>query len=171
MLVYIDDIIIYLETWEDHVQYIDRVLSKCTRINLEVSLKKCNFGQQELLALGHKASGLRLAMAQNKVEEVLLKPVPKNFKQMQYFLGFSSYCRNYIRNFAHITTSLYKLGSKYVVFEITKERRDSYERIKHELKNTPVLSSPDFQLPFKLYIDEACSQGLGAALHQTNGRW
>ncbi|MBW0568819.1 hypothetical protein O181_108534 [Austropuccinia psidii MF-1] len=66
MVVYIDDIIIYSETWEDHVQYIDRVLSKCTPINLKISLKKCNFGQQELLALGHKVSGLSLEIDQNK---------------------------------------------------------------------------------------------------------
>ncbi|MBW0552545.1 hypothetical protein O181_092260 [Austropuccinia psidii MF-1] len=60
MVVNIDDIIIYLETWGDHVQYIYRVLSKCTPINLKTSLKKCNFGQQELLALRHKVSGLSL---------------------------------------------------------------------------------------------------------------
>ncbi|MBW0541498.1 hypothetical protein O181_081213, partial [Austropuccinia psidii MF-1] len=53
MVVYIDEIIIYSETWEEHVQYIERVLSKCTPINLKISLKKCNFGQQKLLALGH----------------------------------------------------------------------------------------------------------------------
>ncbi|MBW0505830.1 hypothetical protein O181_045545 [Austropuccinia psidii MF-1] len=51
-------------------------------------------------------------------------------------------------------------------FEITKERRDAYERIKHELENAPVLSLAEFGLPFKLYIDAACSQGLGAALNQ-----
>ncbi|MBW0519651.1 hypothetical protein O181_059366 [Austropuccinia psidii MF-1] len=43
---------------------------------------------------------------------------------------------------------------------------DAYERIKHELTNAPVLILPDFELPFKLYIDAACSQGLGAALHK-----
>ncbi|MBW0576001.1 hypothetical protein O181_115716 [Austropuccinia psidii MF-1] len=85
---------------------------------------------------------------------------------MQYFLGFASYYRNHIKNFAHITSSLYKLCSKDVVFEITKERRDAYERIKYELTNAPVLILPDFELPFKLYIDAPCSQGLGAALHQ-----
>ncbi|MBW0466352.1 hypothetical protein O181_006067 [Austropuccinia psidii MF-1] len=69
-------------------------------------------------------------------------------------------------NFANITSSLYKSCSKDVDFEITKERRDAYERIKYELKNAPVLILPDFELPFKLYIDAACSQGLGAALHQ-----
>ncbi|MBW0497962.1 hypothetical protein O181_037677, partial [Austropuccinia psidii MF-1] len=46
------------------------------------------------------------------------------------------------------------------------EGRDAYERIKNELKNEPVLILPDFELPFKLHIDSACSQGLGAAFHQ-----
>ncbi|MBW0522585.1 hypothetical protein O181_062300 [Austropuccinia psidii MF-1] len=166
MVVYIDDIIIYSETWEDHVQYIDRVLSKFTPINLKISLKKCNFGQQELLALGHKVSVLSLAIDQNKVAAVLQKPVPKSIKEIKSFLGLASYYRNHIKSFAHITSSLYKLCSKDVVFEITKERRDAYERIKYELTNAPVLILPDFELPFKLYIDAACSQGLGAALHQ-----
>ncbi|MBW0514338.1 hypothetical protein O181_054053 [Austropuccinia psidii MF-1] len=85
---------------------------------------------------------------------------------MQYFLGFSTYYRNHIKNFAHITSSLYKLCSKDVFFEITKERRDAYERIKHELTNAPMLILPDFELPFKLYIDSASSQVLGEALHQ-----
>ncbi|MBW0512176.1 hypothetical protein O181_051891 [Austropuccinia psidii MF-1] len=70
------------------------------------------------------------------------------------------------KTFAHITSSLYKLFSKDEVFEITKERRDAYERIKYELTNAPVLILPDFELPLKLYIQEQCSQGLGAALYQ-----
>ncbi|MBW0525598.1 hypothetical protein O181_065313 [Austropuccinia psidii MF-1] len=150
ILVYIDDIIIYSGTWEDHVQYIDRVLSKFIPMNLKISLKKCNFGEQELLALGHKVSGLSLAIDQNKVAAVLQKPVPRNIKEMQSFLGFASHYRNHIKMFAHITSSLYKLCSKDVVFEITKERRDAYERIKYELTNAPVLILPDFELTLKL---------------------
>ncbi|MBW0508683.1 hypothetical protein O181_048398 [Austropuccinia psidii MF-1] len=165
MVVYIDDILIYSETWEDHVQYIDRVLSKCTPNNLKISLKKCNFGQ-ELLALLHKVSGLSLAIDQHKVAAVLQKPVPKNITEMKSLLGFASYYRNHIKTLSHITSSLYKLCSKDVVFEITKERRDAYERIKNELTNAPFLILPDFELPFKLYIEAACSQGLGEALHQ-----
>ncbi|MBW0527887.1 hypothetical protein O181_067602 [Austropuccinia psidii MF-1] len=72
MVVYIDDILIYSVTWEDNVPYLDRVL--------KISLKNFSFGQQELLALGHKVSGLSLAIDQNKVAELLLKPVPKNSK-------------------------------------------------------------------------------------------
>ncbi|MBW0521262.1 hypothetical protein O181_060977 [Austropuccinia psidii MF-1] len=161
MVVYDDEVIIYSETWEDHVQYIDRVLSKCTPIKLKISLKKCNFGQQELLTPGHKVSGISLAIYQNKVAEVLQKPVPQNIKEMQSFLGFASYYRNHFKKFAHINSSPYKVCSKDVVFEITKERRDAYESIKHKLTNTPVLILPAFELPSKLYIDAACSQGLG----------
>ncbi|MBW0514791.1 hypothetical protein O181_054506 [Austropuccinia psidii MF-1] len=149
MVVYIDEIIIYSETWEDHVQYIRKVPSKCTPINLKILLKKCNCGQKELLELGHKVSGLSLAIDQNKVATVLQKPVLKQIKEMQYFYG-----------------SIYKLCLKDVVFEITKERRNAYERIKHELTNAPVLILPEFELPFKLYINAACSKGLGEALHQ-----
>ncbi|MBW0588753.1 hypothetical protein O181_128468 [Austropuccinia psidii MF-1] len=85
---------------------------------------------------------------------------------MPSFLGFSSYYRKHIKNLAYIASSLYKLCSKDVVFEITKERRDAYERIKYELTNKRVLILPDFELPFKLYIDVECNQGSGAALHQ-----
>ncbi|MBW0469562.1 hypothetical protein O181_009277 [Austropuccinia psidii MF-1] len=102
----------------------------------------------------------------NKLAAVLQQPVPKNIKAMQSFLGFSSYYRNHIKNFAHINSILYNLCSKDVVFKITNERRDAYERIKHELTNSPVLILPDFELPFKLYIDGECIQGLGSALHQ-----
>ncbi|MBW0552394.1 hypothetical protein O181_092109 [Austropuccinia psidii MF-1] len=166
MVVYIDEIIIYPDTWEEHVKYIDRVLRKCTPINQKISLKNFNFGQQELLALGQKVSGLSLAIDQNTVAAVLLKPVQKKIKEMQSFLGFASYYKIHMRNFAHITSSLYKLCSKDVVFEITKERRDAYERIKHELTNSFLLVLRYFELPFKSYIDAACSQVLVGALHQ-----
>ena len=125
MVVYIDDINIYSETWEDHVQYIDTVLIKCTPINLTTLLKKCNFGQQELLALAHKVSGLALEIDQNKSAAVLQNPVPRNIKEMHSFLGFASYYRSHIQSFAYITRILYKLCSKDVVFEITKEIRDA----------------------------------------------
>ncbi|MBW0552565.1 hypothetical protein O181_092280 [Austropuccinia psidii MF-1] len=132
----------------------------------EVHVQSTIFGQQELLALGNKVSGLSLAIDQNKLEAILQRLVPKDIKDMPYFLGFSSYYRNHIKNVSHISSSLYRLCSTYVVFEITKERIDAYERIKNELTNAPVLILPDFELPFELYIASSCSQRLGAALHQ-----
>ncbi|MBW0491009.1 hypothetical protein O181_030724 [Austropuccinia psidii MF-1] len=117
MVVHIDDIIIYSETWEDYLKYIDRLLSKCTPNTLKILLKKCNFGQQELLALGHKVSGLILAIDQDQVAAVLQKPGPRNIIDMQSFLAFASYYRNHIKHFAQITGILYNLCSKDEVFE------------------------------------------------------
>ncbi|MBW0505346.1 hypothetical protein O181_045061 [Austropuccinia psidii MF-1] len=84
---------------------------------------------------------------------------------MQNFLVFASYYLNHIENISYIASSLYKLCSKDVVLEITTERRDAYERMKYELTIAPVLILTDFELSFKLYIDAACRQGLGEALH------
>ncbi|MBW0553856.1 hypothetical protein O181_093571 [Austropuccinia psidii MF-1] len=107
-----------------------------------------------------------MAIDQRNVASVLKRPVPRNIKEMQSFLGFSSYYINHIKLFAHISSTLYNLCSKEVVFETTKEGRDAYERIKYELTNAPVHILHDFELPFKLYIDAECSQVLGAAVHQ-----
>ncbi|MBW0496909.1 hypothetical protein O181_036624 [Austropuccinia psidii MF-1] len=150
MLVNIDDIIIYSGTWEDHVWYIDRFLSRFKPINMKISLKKCNFVQQEFLALGHNASGLSLAINKNKVIALLQTPVPNNIKEMQSFLGFGSYYRDHIKHFAHIISSLYRLCLKDVGFEITKERKDAYDGIKHQVTNALVHILPDFEIPFKL---------------------
>ncbi|MBW0478304.1 hypothetical protein O181_018019 [Austropuccinia psidii MF-1] len=136
---YIDDIIIYSETWEYYLQYIDGVL---------------------ILALGHKISGLSLDIDQKNKSEALWKPGPNNIKEMQSFLGLARYYISHIQNLSHRSSTPYRLCSKDVVFKITKEIRDSYESIKHEINNEPVLMPPDFELPFKLYIDAACIQGL-----------
>ncbi|MBW0470109.1 hypothetical protein O181_009824 [Austropuccinia psidii MF-1] len=166
MVLYIDYLIIYSETWEYHVQYIDRVPSKFTPINLKIPLKKCDSGQQQLLALGHKVSCLSFSIDQNKVAEVVQNTVPKSIKYIQCFLGLASYYRVHIKAFAHITRSLYKFCSKNIVFGITKERRDENERIKNEITNAPILMLYEFELPLKLSIGASCSQGLWEALHQ-----
>ncbi|MBW0472108.1 hypothetical protein O181_011823 [Austropuccinia psidii MF-1] len=101
-----------------------------------------------------------------------IKNAPTHFQRMmntvfqEEILEGWIYYRSHIKKLSHITSGLYRLCSKYLVFQITKEHRDAYEMIKYELTNAPVLIFPDFKLPFRLYIDAECSQGLGAALHQ-----
>ncbi|MBW0469329.1 hypothetical protein O181_009044 [Austropuccinia psidii MF-1] len=89
-----------------------------------------------------------------------------DFRALNSYTKHESYQRSHIKRFAPIADSLYKLCSKDVAFEITKERRDAYDRMKHELSNEPVPILPEFELPFKLYIYSAYSRGLGAALEQ-----
>ncbi|KAI7954398.1 hypothetical protein MJO28_004798 [Puccinia striiformis f. sp. tritici] len=165
MMVYIDDILIYSDDWDTHVQKIKTVLSTATATGLKMSIKKCNFGYGELKALGHIVSGLSLAIDQNKVAAVLLKPMPQTITEMQSFLGFCSYYRQYIENFALKTKSLYELCTKDTIYEMTHDRVVRFEELRIAMTSAPVLAQPDYDKPFILYID-ACLDGLGAALHQ-----
>ncbi|MBW0466147.1 hypothetical protein O181_005862 [Austropuccinia psidii MF-1] len=85
---------------------------------------------------------------------------------MKSFLRFSGYYRQHLNDFARIAKSLYKLCDQQTVYEMTEERVKAYEELKKVLTNAPFLPIPDWKPPFKIYID-ACGEGLGAALHQT----
>ncbi|MBW0517906.1 hypothetical protein O181_057621 [Austropuccinia psidii MF-1] len=86
LIIYIDDIIIFSETWDSHLSKLERVLQKIVQVNMKFSLKKCHFSYSELKALGHAVSGLRLGIDKNKVAEVLSKQIPQTKKEMQSFL-------------------------------------------------------------------------------------
>ncbi|MBW0541410.1 hypothetical protein O181_081125 [Austropuccinia psidii MF-1] len=137
-IIYIDDIIVFSETWDSHLTRLERVLQKIVQLKMKISLKKCHFAYNELKSLGHVVSGLR----------------------------FSGYYRQHIKDFARISNSFYNLCDQQTVYETTEERVKAYEELKISLTNAPFLLIPNWKLPFKLYID-ACGEGLGAALHQT----
>ncbi|MBW0529877.1 hypothetical protein O181_069592 [Austropuccinia psidii MF-1] len=109
LIIYIDDIIIFSETWDSHLSRLERVLQKIVQVNKKISLKNCHFAYSELKALGHVVSGLSLGIDKNKVAAVLLKPMPQTKKEMQSFLGFAGYYKQNIKYFARIDKSLYKL--------------------------------------------------------------
>ncbi|MBW0511206.1 hypothetical protein O181_050921 [Austropuccinia psidii MF-1] len=165
IIIYIDDIIIFSNSWSLHLEILPQVLDKATRVNMKISLKKCNFGFEELKSLGHIVSGLSLGIDKNEVAAVLLKPIPQNKKEMMSFIGFSSYYRQHLKDFAILAKSFYRICDQQTVFEITQERIKAYEKIRKALTEAPLLLMPDCNIPFKLYID-ACGEGLGAALHQ-----
>ncbi|MBW0497395.1 hypothetical protein O181_037110 [Austropuccinia psidii MF-1] len=79
-IIYIDYIIICSDSCSFHLERFSRVLDKATGVNMKISLKKCNFGFEELKALGHIVSGSSLGIEKNKVAAVLLKPIPQNKK-------------------------------------------------------------------------------------------
>ncbi|MBW0545346.1 hypothetical protein O181_085061 [Austropuccinia psidii MF-1] len=82
-----------------------------------------------------------------------------------YFLGFASYYRQQLKDFAIHARSLYRICDQQTVFEMTQERIQAYEKIRYALTNALLLMIPYWKLCFKLYID-ACGEDLGAALHQ-----
>ncbi|MBW0539167.1 hypothetical protein O181_078882 [Austropuccinia psidii MF-1] len=92
--------------------------------------------------------------------------MPETKKEMQSSQGFAGYFRQRIKDFAKISKSLYKVCDQQTVYEMTQERVKAYEELQNSLTNAPFLFMPYCKLPFKLYID-ACGEGLGADLHQT----
>ncbi|MBW0461197.1 hypothetical protein O181_000912 [Austropuccinia psidii MF-1] len=165
LIIYIHDIIICSNSWSLHLERLARVLHKIADVNMKISLKKCNFGFAELKSLGNIASGLSLGIDKNKVAAVLLQPIPQNKKEMMSFILFSSYYRQYLKDFANLGKSLYRICDKQKVFKMTQERMKAYEKIRKALTEAPLLLMPDWNIPFKLYIDE-CGDGLSTALHQ-----
>ncbi|MBW0560368.1 hypothetical protein O181_100083 [Austropuccinia psidii MF-1] len=166
VIIYIDDIIVFSETWDNHLSRLERVFQRIVQVNMKISLKKCHFAYSELKALRHVVSALCLGIDKTKVAAVLLKAIPQTKKEMQSSLGFSGYYRQHIKDFARISKSLYKLCDQQTVYEMTEERVKAYEEMKNFLTNAPFLLIPDWKLAFKLYIDEY-GEGLGDALHQT----
>ncbi|MBW0564799.1 hypothetical protein O181_104514 [Austropuccinia psidii MF-1] len=164
-IIYIDDIVICSDSWSLHLERLAGVLDKVAEVNMKISLKKCNFGFEELKALGHIFSGLSLGVDKNKVAVVLLKPIPQNEKEIMSFLGFPSYYRKHLKDFAILAKSLYRICDQQTVFEMTQERIKAYEKIRKPLKEAPLLLMPDWDIPFKLFID-GCQDGLWTALHQ-----
>ncbi|MBW0534824.1 hypothetical protein O181_074539 [Austropuccinia psidii MF-1] len=109
LIIYIDDITVFSETCEDHLTKLEKLLQKIVQVKMKITLKKFHFAYSELKALGNVVSGLRLCIENNKVEAVLLKPMPQTKKKIQSFLGFSGYHIQHIKDFAKIARSLCKL--------------------------------------------------------------
>ncbi|MBW0576694.1 hypothetical protein O181_116409 [Austropuccinia psidii MF-1] len=82
-----------------------------------------------------------------------------------FFLGFPSYYRQQLKDYAILAKSLYRIPDQQTIFEMTQERSKAYEKIRKALTEAPLLLMPDLNIPSKLYID-ACGDGLGSALHQ-----
>ncbi|MBW0565108.1 hypothetical protein O181_104823 [Austropuccinia psidii MF-1] len=165
LIIYIYDIIIRSETWQLNLERLSLVLKKIIQVNMKISLKECDFGLHELNALGHVVSRLSLGIDKNKVAAVLLTQMPQHKKEMMSLLGFASYYRKHLKDFAIHARLLYRICDQQTVFEMTRERIQAYDKIKYALTNAPLLWMPDWKLAFKLYID-AWGEGLGAALHQ-----
>ncbi|MBW0563610.1 hypothetical protein O181_103325 [Austropuccinia psidii MF-1] len=163
LIIYIDDIIKCSDSWPLILERLARVPQKVSEVNLKILLKECNFGFEELKALGHVVSGLNLGIDKNKVASMLLKPIPKNKRSMMPFLGFANYSRQQLKYLAILAKSLYKICDQQTVFGMTQERIQSYEKIRRGLTEAPILLIPDWNIPFKLYV-EAFGDGLGAGL-------
>ena len=110
--VYIDDIVIFSETVDDHLDHLDQVFKAVTKTGITLVTTKCHFAYQSLLLLGQKVSRLGLSMHMEKVSTILNLEAPKNIHDLQIFLGMMVYFSAYIPFYTWIAAPLFNLLKK-----------------------------------------------------------
>jgi hypothetical protein len=165
VVVFIDDILMYSKSMEEHEEHLRIVLQRLRKHQLYAKFSKCEFWIKEVPFLGHVVSPEGIAVDPGKVKEVLEWKQPMTVSEVRSFLWLAGYYRRFILNFSKITkpiTELLKKGNKYVWSEACNE---AFKRLKKLLTTSFVLAQPDTTKPFDVYCD-ASGTGLGAVLMQ-----
>jgi hypothetical protein len=164
-LVYIDDIVIFSKSFEDHIQHIDAVLQAISKARITLSPPKCHFAYQSLLLLGQKVSRLGSSTHKEKVDAILALAEPRNPTELQTFLGMMVYFSTYIPFYAWIAQPLFQLLKKGTEWTWTDLHQEAFDLCKEVLTNAPVRSFAIPGRPYRLYTD-ACDYGLAGILQQ-----
>lgn len=164
-LVYLDDIIIFSTSLQEHITNLKLVFKRLRESNFKVQLDKSEFLRREVAYLGHIVTPDGVKPNPDKILVIKKYPIPTNTKQIKGFLGLLGYYRRFINNFAKITKPLTKCLKKGAKIEHDQEFLDCFESCKNLLINEPILQYPDFSKPFNLTTD-ASNVALGAVLSQ-----
>ena len=164
-LVYLDDIIVFSQTFEDHLVRLGAVFERLKSFGLKLKPSKCQFLKDKVKYLGHVVSKSGVEVDPEKVEVLSSMAPPKNINELQQFLGFVGFNRRFVANFSSIVSPLNQLLKKEAAFEWTSRQQDAFETIIAKLTSAPVLGFADFSQPFILHVD-ASTTGLGAMLSQ-----
>ena len=163
----LDDVIIFSETWEEHIKHLDQIFSILKEAGLTAKPRKCNFGMCEVNYLGHTVGGGVVRPEPEKIKAITTFPRPSNKKEVRGFLGLSGYYRRFIPEYLEIAAPLSDLTKKPAPNQVnwTEACEDAFNLLKHHLVSAPVLASPDFERPFVVQTD-ASDRGVGAVLSQ-----
>ena len=166
---YIDDIVIYSDSWEDHIKTLKELFSRLRKARITARPTKCLLGASRMEFLGHQVGGDIITPSRDNLEKVRNTPRPTTKKQVRSFLGLVGYYRDHIPAFAEISaplTDLLKKGkAEHIQWSEAQER--AYSLLKEYLLQEPVLKLPDLSKPFVLRTD-ASGVGVAAVLLQEN---
>ena len=168
-LVFLDDILIYSKTLEDHQRHVRCVLDALREQKLFAKESKCEFFKHEVEFLGHHVGRDGVRMMEDKVEAVRAWPTPRSVRDVRAFLGTAGYYRKFIRDFSAIAAPLSELTKDSVKFEWTAPHEQAFRQLKAAIAQGPVLILPDPSLPFVVHTD-ASGFAVGAVLQQDQGK-
>jgi len=166
--VFVDDLNIHSEHWEDHLQHLEAVFAKLREVNLKLNPGKCCFATRSIAFLGHVVSREGTRPNPSKIDVVVHFPVPKTVTAVRSFLGLTGYYRNYVQGYARLAVPLFELTRKEVAFVWDLGCQGAFEALKGALVAAPVLIRPDFDKQFYLDVDWS-PKGVGAILSQRKG--
>ena len=164
-LVYIDDIVVFSKSYEDHIQHLDKVLEAIEQAGITLSPNKCHLFYGSILLLGHKVSRLGLSTHAEKVKAIVELERPKKLSQLQTFLGMVVYFSAFIPYYASICAPLFSLLRKHSRWKWGAEEEHAFQAAKDALRSSPVLGHPIEGRPYRLYTD-ASDEAAGCALQQ-----
>jgi hypothetical protein len=169
VVVYLDDILIYSKTKEEHVQHLRNVLSKLREHKLYAKMVKCEIMKNVVEYLGHFISAQGVSVDQRKIEAICKWPTPNNVSEVRSFLGLASYYRKFVKGFSTLVVPLTALLHKDKTFQWDIEQQEAFENTKRCLTTAPVLLIPDPSKPFTVTTD-ASDFAIGAVLSQDQGK-
>ena len=164
-IAYLDDIIIFNKTVEEHLDYMKHVFEKLRSAHLSMKLSKCHFFTKEIEYLGHIFSTKEIKPLPSKTQAIKNMHLPKRPKQVHAFLGLVGYYRKFIRNFAKITKPLILLTHQQAKFEWTPTHHNAFLTLKKSVIQTPILHYPNLKKHYIVYTD-ASDDACGAQLSQ-----
>jgi len=143
VVVYLDDILIFTETLEEHRKVTWRVMELLWKHNLFLKPKKCKFKKTEVEYLGVIISQNSVKMDPVKVAGVTEWPTPSNRKEVQSFLGFTNFYHRFIQGFSHLYHPLFDLTQKDTELRWGAEEQSAVDELKEQITTTPILTLLD----------------------------
>ena len=178
--VYLDDVIVFSDSFEEHVSRLRQVFSRLHDVGIKLSPKKCHMFQRRVKYVGHIVSSEGIEADPEKIEKIISWPVPVNTDDLRTYLGFTGYYRKFVRDYAKIARPMNDLLTGDVPKRKSRRKQpaspdpgwhwgtkqqEAFDHLKKQLTSPPILSYPDYTQPFILHTD-ACAEGLGAVLYQ-----
>ncbi len=164
-MAYLDDILIYSETFELHLEHIKEVFARIKNANLSLNKKKCHFVKSEIEYLGHIVTAEGIKPNPEKVRAIQTLEPPTTVKGIRSFIGMVGYYRSYVPQFSAISRPLTKLTHKNAKFVWDDDAQKAFDYLKTKLTEAPILGYPDVTKPYSLYTD-ASDYSIGAILTQ-----
>ncbi|GBG58981.1 hypothetical protein CBR_g24330 [Chara braunii] len=168
VVVYLDDILIFSKSMEEHLKHLEEVLAILKKTQLHLNLEKSEFGKDSVIYLGHRLSAAGLEPEATKIEVIRDWPQPPNIRELRSFLGLASYYWKFVPRFSIIARPLSRLTSKNVPYSWDAACTEAFQALKEALVSYPVLRIADPKLTFVVTTD-ASQYGIGAVLQKDDG--